>query len=1224
MQKQLQKRTLLVIFVLFGLSGKGATMQLQNEHLTLHFDAQTGILADITTAAGTRITPRPSCQYNIQAKDNSWLFSPVELPFKVEKHSLTTFAGGQELTMVMSCPGWQLEVFCRLFAGEKIFSRRVAWTRLDDVPVDITIFRFALEGLVVGQAAECSVIYPSYWPPQDFPLVGSQTRRYTTPGRNHIPGAILYNSALRCGIGVSMQTTKSDYAIYTDTGDGVANVQTDFNIRACMQKGDRLDSGEELVTLVEDCPLNDALASLGRAWTLNGFTCRTRPQWTGGAVLYSAFVQGTTASRWVDIGGFDNFRQVVLPHLKSIGVDILWFNPFNTGRYGVYSYYDFEDGIGSEDDLAALCADAQKLGIRVLMDLIPHGPKPKHPYGEKLLAEHPEWFSRDADGAPKIWWGSYALDYASPGWQNEMMTLATHFISRCGIDGWRVDCARYSPDNERPTDGRIPSQSGTEGAITLMKRVHQAMEQTKPESILLGETSTVSHLSQMEYIYDTIIGGYVFPQLSRSTPEEWVPQLKLYLDRDEAALPVDYALGLMRYCENHDNAPAIRRYGSGHRDALLATCFLLPGLPLISQDGDVGAGTLIRTLSAIRKRPEFARGKAVYLPTGSSDPAVLTFTRIVPEQFSAVAINFSGQVKQLELQLPPECQDRTLHMREICSDALAICNGKTIRSELPPYATQVFAFAVPQPALPPAPDNKKPADIPTVDPDLVGQIIRTDFWTAQSVDGFLVSLVDATGRNVLHKMHMVSPAETVRDGKHVDYTQNITLQRVGRASDEVSEYIFEGAWPNGARLRSVYTTGDGSPDIRVRLEVTPAANGEQPALELTFGDDTDEWYVAALEGALRDSHSVRHPRGDEMALIEKDLWLRVVRITHLVQKSGMLWQADAQPLDPRHGQISVRKGDRWTGIRFSQEDQALLGDIFLRENGSLAQGLTLRLHPKGHVIEFTIRADDPPQVVPGITAGFGWDLKSDGSSHRFSNDHFQLRVNRHAGGGVAALLGKSGSPLLLNASIYSNDGFFTPSYDPEHSRELQCFGTSKNNIEAGMALTNNVEELALRFSGELKRNDSKQGFSALPKVAYAVEYRLDDSPRIRFNASVTPQPRPERRGSLVWECPLARDITDIDIQTTSGSQRFTIATQKDDEQFWTTTRDALADVRSLTFIHRDGQQRWTITNIDHRQIASLSLFRDQRGNTAFRVAFFAAEVCDQLTTRSFACDLVVE
>ena len=175
-----------------------------------------------------------------------------------------------------------------------------------------------------------------------------------------------------------------------------------------------------------------------------------------------------------------------------------------------------------------------------------------------------------------------------------------------------------------------------------------------------------------------------------------------------------------------------------------------------------------------------------------------------------------------------------------------------------------------------------------------------------------------------------------------------------------------------------------------------------------------------------------------------------------------------------------------------------------------------------------------------------------------------------------------------------------------------------------MALTNNVEELALRFSGELKRNDSKQGFSALPKVAYAVEYRLDDSPRIRFNASVTPQPRPERRGSLVWECPLARDITDIDIQTTSGSQRFTIATQKDDEQFWTTTRDALADVRSLTFIHRDGQQRWTITNIDHRQIASLSLFRDQRGNTAFRVAFFAAEVCDQLTTRSFACDLVVE
>ena len=1226
MQKQFLKRTLLVIFLSLGLLGEGAAIQLQNEHLTLHFDAQSGILTDIISAAGTRITPSPSCQYNIQAKDDSWLLPPAAPPFKVEKHSVTNAADGQELKMTLSCPGWQLEVFCRLFADEKIFSRRVAWTRLDDAPVDIKIFRFALDGLLVGQAADCCVIHPSYWPPQDFPLIGSKTRRYSAPARNHIPGAVLYNSSLRCGIGVSMQTTKSDYAIYTDTGDGVADVQTDFNIRARMQKGDCLDSGEELVTLVEDSSLNEALASLGRAWTLNGFSCRKRPQWTDGAVLYSAYVQGTTASRWVDIGGFDNFRQAVLPHLKNIGVDILWFNPFNTGRYGVFSYYDFEDGVGSEDDLAALCAEAQKLGIRVLMDLIPHGPKPKHPYGEKLLVEHPEWFSRHADGSPKLWWGSYAMDYASPGWQNEMMTLATHFISRCGIDGWRVDCARYSPDNEWPTDGRIPSQSGTEGAITLMKRVHQAMEQVKPESILLGETSTVSHLSEMDFIYDTIIGGYVFSQLPRSTPEEWVPQLKLYLDRDEAAMPLDYALGLMRFCENHDNAPAIRRYGSGHRDALLATCFLLPGLPLISQDGDVGAATLIRTLSAIRKRPEFVRGKAVYLPTGSSDPAVLTFTRILPEQFSAVAVNFSGQPRKLTLLLPPECQDRTLHMRELCSDALAVCNGKTVRSELPPYATQVFAFAAPQPFPPPAPDNKKPAAMPKVAPDRVGHSIRTDFWRAETVDGFLVSLLDETGRNVLQKMHLVSPAETIRDGKQIDYTQDISRKRLGRFSpdNEESEHLFEGAWPNGARLQSVYTTGDYSPGIRVHLEVTPAANGEQPALELTFGDDVDEWYVATCEGALRDIPSVRHPRGDELALIEKDLWLRTIRITHLVQKSGMLWQADAQPLDPQLGQICVRKGSHWTGIRFSQADQALLEDIFLRENGSLAPGLTLRLQPKGQVIEFTIRADDPPQIVSGVTTGFGWELQSDSSSHRFSNDYFQLRVNRHDGGGMAALLGKTGSPLLQNVSIYSNDGFFTSSRDPERSRELPCFGTTKNNMEAGMEVTDNVEGLVLRFSGELKRDDSKLGFSALPKVAYVAEYHLDASPRIRIHGSVTAQPRPECRGTLVWEYPLAREITDIDIQSGSGSQRFNIAAQKNEEPFWSVANDALAAVRALSFIHRDGQQCWSIANLDHSQIASLSLFRDKRGNSALRVAFFADEVCDKLSTRSFACDLIVE
>lgn len=1215
------KRILTLTFLLLALTGTATPILLENGWMNLKFDPQTGALEEIETKAGTRLKPLPINQYNIQTKDGKWIFPPEENSFKLEKHKITTSDKGQELVMELSCPGWKLDVSCRLFPGEPVFSRKVAWTRLDDTPISTSLFRFSLDGLVIGKAADCTVVHPGHWPPRNSSLSGEKRRQYSALSRNHMPGAVLYNERFRCGVGVTMQTVKSDYSINSETGDDTVSFQTDFNVRAVMKKGDRVDSGEELVSVFENSSLNNAFASLGHAWTLNGFSCKKRPTWTDGAVLYSGYVQGSTWSRWVDVGGFENFRKVMLPHLKNIGVDILWFNPFNDGRYGVYSYYDFEDGVGTEKELHTLCSDAHELGIRVLMDLIPHGPKPGHPYGEKVLKEHPDWISRNADGSPKLWWGGYSMDYASPGWQNEMEILATYYIDRCGINGWRVDCARYSPDNDRPTGGRIPSQSGTEGAVTLMKRVHEAMDGKKPECILLGETRTTSHLSQMEYIYDTTLGGEVFPVLSQRTPEDWVPQLKLFLDRDEAAMPFEYASGLMRFCENHDTATAIRRYGTGPRDALLATCFLIPGLPLINQDGDIGAGIMLRKLSAIRKRPEFVRGNAVYLATGSSDPAVLTFTRILPEQFSAVAINFTGQKKRVELVLPPECRGKELPFRELCEDAQAVRDGNVIRFELPPYATRVFAFAPVRPVSLPAPDGQPVAKIT----EPAGTVrLENAFWKAEFQDGFPVSLCDQNGRDILDKMQFVSSAVAIRDGKKFDFATNIASLRHTRTRNGKDDIlVFDGSWKNGATFRSIYTLGE-SPELRVRLEFHLAAESERPALELTFGKDVDEWYVATLEGALRDVPSTSHPRGDEFALIEKDIWLRHIRISHLLQKSGVLWQADAQPLDPSIAQVDIRKGTSWTGIRFTPEDLSRLDDLFLRENGSLAQGLTLRLQPKNNAVEFALRANDPPQTVPGITSGSGWELKTDGSLHRFTNSHFELRLNRNEGGGIHALFSKSGSPLLWDTIIYSNDGFFTPSFDPEHSRELPCCGTSKSNLESAMTLTKNTDSLTLRFGGELKRHDSPIGVSALPKVAYTVDYRLDASNRIGFHASVTPRPRPELEGSLVWECLLPGDIVEIEVETLSGVKTFRVSQQKKDERFWSSAELPLAADGSITFVRRDGKQRWSIEKIDRKEIKSLSLFCDKRGNTCFRAAFFDAEGCKETTVRTFSCDLVVK
>ncbi|MDR0932084.1 MAG: hypothetical protein LBM70_03580 [Victivallales bacterium] len=1155
-------------------------------------------------------------QYNLQTKENKWLFPEDVNPFLLEKHEIVSVPGGEELRMELHAPGWKLEVYTRLFADKKVFSRRIAWTRLAGEAISTKSSRMSLDGLVIGKPNDCTVVHPGHWVSRNSSLTGKPNWQMSAPYRNHMPGAVLYNENQKIGIAVTMQTVKSDYEVISIAGNNSVSFQTAFNVRANMKAGDRVDSGEELISVTKGS-MRDAFASLSQAWELNGFRLKKRPAWTNGAVLYSAYVQGTTFSRWIDIGNFDNFRKSVLPHLKKLGVTMLWFNPFNQGRYGVYSY-DMEPEVGSEADLRTFCQEAEKMGIRVLMDLIPHGPYPKAPYGkslgEQIVKEHPEWISRNADGSFKHWWGGYSMDYANPGWQDEMRKLACHYITACDISGWRVDCARYSPDNELPTDGRIPSQSGTEGAITMMRRVHEAMDEVKPGCILLGETRTTSHLSQMEFIYDTTLGAEVFPQIAYRKPEEWVPQVKLFLDRDEASMPLEYASGLMRFSENHDTSLAIRRYGSGLRDSLLSLSFLIPGLPLINMDQEQGAGILIARLAEIRKRPEFIGGKTIYLPTGSSDPGVLTFTRKLPDRFSSVAVNFTGQAKTVELTLPPECRDTKLPFTELIDGVSAVRDGGVLKFELPAYGVRVFAFTdknasqvSAQQSIAKKPESTKKGDL----------TLKNAFWNVELKNGFIVSLLDKNGNNVLKKMGYVSDHFAIRDGKGSDYSKTSEIAHTSSHEGDVQIATYTGKWSNNRSFRSIYRL-DGK-DLKIILENDPAEN---VALELGFGDDTDEWFVSALEGALRDKPSAFHPKGDEFSLVEKDLWIRKIRITHFVQKSGVHYQADAQTLDPITGQIAIKKDGLWSGIRFSQKERGFPADMYLRENGSLNSGTTLRLLPQNGELRFAIRADDQPDYPAGIINGKDWSLRTNGSMHQFKNSHFELTMNRNEGGGIHEMSLLNGTALLQNSQVYSDDGFFTANYDNEFGKYTPCPGTSRNNTETAMRISTNEESLFLKFGGELKR-DAHHGYSALPKVAYAVSYRLSGADRIEFAAAVTPQPRPGLGGSLNWEFQIPQKIESVVVHTEKEEKTFKLTGLKQNTVLWNSTDSPLRKDGVISFM-QNAAPVLSIENIDQKEIKSISIRTTAKGTPVFRVSFFDGDGCKQLETREFKCDLTVK
>ena len=86
-----------------------------------------------------------------------------------------------------------------------------------------------------------------------------------------------------------------------------------------------------------------------------------------------------------------------LPYLKDLGVTTLWLTPIlkngaaqDYHGYGAVDLYAVDPHLGTIQDYQSLVADAHKLGMKVLFDLVPNHVGPKHPWVTEPPL--PDWF----------------------------------------------------------------------------------------------------------------------------------------------------------------------------------------------------------------------------------------------------------------------------------------------------------------------------------------------------------------------------------------------------------------------------------------------------------------------------------------------------------------------------------------------------------------------------------------------------------------------------------------------------------------------------------------------------------------------------------------------------------------------------------------------------------------------------------------------------------------
>ncbi|MFF8280834.1 glycoside hydrolase family 13 protein [Streptomyces lateritius] len=212
-------------------------------------------------------------------------------------------------------------------------------------------------------------------------------------------------------------------------------------------------------------------------------THRSAHPWWRDAVIYQVYVRSFLDSTGDGIGDLAGVR-AGFPYLKKLGVDGIWLSPFYPSPqadhgYDVADYCDVDPVYGDLEEFGRLVADAHRLGIKVLLDIVPNHCSSEHAWFREALTAGPGSEARarfhfaegrgpGGDEPPNNWhamfggpaWSRVTEEDGTPGqWYLHMFTpeqpdlnwrnpeVADHFehvlrfwLDR-GVDGFRIDVA---------------------------------------------------------------------------------------------------------------------------------------------------------------------------------------------------------------------------------------------------------------------------------------------------------------------------------------------------------------------------------------------------------------------------------------------------------------------------------------------------------------------------------------------------------------------------------------------------------------------------------------------------------------------------------------------------------------------------------------------------------------------------------------------------------------
>lgn len=222
----------------------------------------------------------------------------------------------------------------------------------------------------------------------------------------------------------------------------------------------------------------------------------TGTEWWRTAVVYQVYIRSFSDANGDGLGDVAGLRSR-LPHLRALGVDALWINPWYPSPqadagYDVADFREIEPAYGTLAEGVDLIAAAHAAGLRVLLDIVPNHTSDEHAWFVAALTGDPvararyvfrpgrgpaggeppnNWESTfggpawtrttRADGTPGDWYlhlfapKQPDLDWSNTEVREEFEDILRFWFDR-GVDGFRIDVAHGLAKEAGLPDARNP------------------------------------------------------------------------------------------------------------------------------------------------------------------------------------------------------------------------------------------------------------------------------------------------------------------------------------------------------------------------------------------------------------------------------------------------------------------------------------------------------------------------------------------------------------------------------------------------------------------------------------------------------------------------------------------------------------------------------------------------------------------------------------------------